>query len=135
TLQSGTQSTTLQSSTQSTTLQSGTKAALIQGQVQQESGPVNVLFLFDCSYSMKEGLGGGAKKMDAAKQVLKNAMTRIPSDINIGLRVFGQGFSNDPYIDCQQSALLVSIGQGNRRAIIERVRSVHPFGLTPLTYA
>jgi Ca-activated chloride channel family protein len=136
TLQTGTQSTTLHTGTESALIQGGTKSALIQGQVNEETGPINVLFLVDCSYSMKEGLGlGGSQKMEAAKQVLENALVRIPTDINLGLRVFGQSFSNDPYIDCQQSALLVPIGQGNRRAIIERVRQVHPFGLTPLTYA
>jgi Ca-activated chloride channel family protein len=135
TLQTGTQSTSLHTGTDSTLIQGGTKSALIQGQVNEETGPINVLFLVDCSYSMKEGLGfGGSQKMEAAKQVLESALSRIPTDINLGLRVFGQSFSNDPYIDCQQSALLVPIGQGNRRAIIERVRQVHPFGLTPLTY-
>src|SRR5262249_42735860 len=101
----------------------------------RESGPVNILFLVDASYSMKEKLGGADQKIDAAKQVLQNALSRIPTDINLGLRVFGQGFTNDPSIDCQQSALLVPMGQGNRRAIIDQIRQVRPFGLTPLTYA
>src|SRR5690606_11231294 len=58
----------------------------------------------------------------------------IPTDVNVGLRVFGQSFHNDPYLDCQQTALLVPIGNHNRRSIIERVRQIRPFGLTPLTY-
>jgi Ca-activated chloride channel homolog len=43
--------------------------------------------------------------------------------------------------DCQQTALLVPLGQGNRRAIIEQVpiieqvRGIRAFGMTPLTYA
>lgn len=135
TLQGGTQSTTLQGGTASTTIQGGTQAAMIQAGVERESGPVNILFLVDASYSMKEKLGGADQKIDAAKAVMQNALARIPTDINLGLRVFGQGFSNDPSIDCQQSALLVPIGQGNRRAIIEQVRQVKPFGLTPLTFA
>jgi len=125
----------LQTGTESTLLQGGTQGAMIQGQVEREAGPVNILFLVDASFSMKEGLGGGAMKMDSAKQVLQNAIQRVPSDVNLGLRVFGQGFSNNPEIDCQQSALLVPMGQGNRRSIIEQVRQIHPFGLTPLTYA
>lgn len=135
TLQGGTESTTLQGGTESTTIQGGTQAAMIQGGVERESGPINILFLVDASYSMKEKLGGADQKIDAAKQVMQNALARIPTDVNLGLRVFGQGFSNDPSIDCQQSALLVPIGQGNRRAIIEQIRQVKPFGLTPLTYA
>ncbi len=134
-LQTGTQSTMLQTGTQSTTLQSGTESAMIQGQVEHQGGPINILIIIDSSYSMKEKLAGGVEKMEAAKQVLQNALARIPSDVNLGLRVFGQGFMNDPYYDCQQSALLVPIGKGNRRSIIERVRQLHPFGLTPLAYS
>lgn len=134
-LQTGTQSTLLQTGTQSTLIQGGAQTAMIQGQVEREGGPVNVLFLIDASYSMKEKLGGADQKIDAAKQVLQNALSRIPTDVNLGLRVFGQGLANDPSIDCTQSALLVPIGQGNRRAIIEQVRQIKPFGLTPLTYA
>lgn len=134
-LKSGTESTTLRTGTQSTTLQTGAQSALIKGQVEQEKGPVNILLLIDASYSMKEELGGDMQKMDAAKQVLQNALTRIPSDVNLGLRVFGHRFEGNPSIDCQQTALLVPLGRGNRRSIIEQMRTVKPYGLTPLTYA
>jgi Mg-chelatase subunit ChlD len=134
-LQTGTQSTMLQTGTQSTLLQGGTGGTLIKANVEREAGPVNILFIVDCSYSMKEGMGGGDQKMDAAKRVMQNALARIPNDVNIGLRVFGQGFSSNPAFDCQQSTLLVPMAQGNRRSIIERIRQVHPFGLTPLTFA
>ncbi len=135
TLQTGAQSTTLQTGTQSTTLQTGTQSALIQGQVEREAGPVNILILVDASYSMKENLGGGEPKMTSAKRVLESAIARIPPDVNLGLRVFGQGFTSSPDIDCQQSALLVPMGQGNRRSIIEQTRQLRPFGMTPLTFA
>ena len=135
TLQSGTSSTTLQTGTQSALIQGGTQGAMVKGQVEHDSGPVNILLLIDASYSMKENLSGSVQKMDAAKQVLQNALARIPTEVNLGLRVFGQSFTNDPATDCQQSALLVPMGQGNRRSIIEQMRQIHPFGLTPLTYA
>ncbi len=134
-LHTGTQSTNLQTGTQSTLIQGATQGNLIQGQVEQETGPVNILFVIDASYSMKEGLGSSEHKMEAAKRVLQEAIEEIPPEVNLGLRVFGQGFTGDPYFDCQQSALLVPLGQGNRRSIIERIRQIHPFGLTPLTFA
>lgn len=134
TLQTGTQSTMLQMGTASTTLQTGTQTALIQGQVEQAGGPINILFLVDASFSMRENLGGGDPKMTSAKKVLESALSRIPPDINLGLRVFGQSASNSLDIDCNASALLVPIGQGNRRSIIEQVRQLRPFGMTPLTY-
>jgi hypothetical protein len=139
TLQTGTQSTTLQTGTENTLLQTGTQSSLIQGGVEHAGGPVNILFLIDCSYSMKEKLGGQTQKLEGAKQVLQNALTRIPGDVNVGLRVFGQGVGYgvtfNPGIDCRQTALLVPLGQGNRRSIIEKVRNMKPFGMTPLEYA
>src|SRR5205814_2303387 len=82
-LQGGAAGTMLQTGTQSTTLQGGTAGTTIQAQVERQGGPVNILFVIDCSYSMKEGLGGSMQKMDAAKQVLQNALSRIPGDVNL----------------------------------------------------
>lgn len=139
TLQVGTESTTLQVGTESTTLQVGTSGTLIQAGVEREGGPVNLLFLVDASHSMIEKIPSGdgykEEKMDGAKRVLQQTIANLPPDIHVGLRVFGQGFSNDPYSDCQQSALLVPIGRNNRRAVIEKVRELRAHGLTPLTYA
>jgi Ca-activated chloride channel family protein len=141
-LKTGTDSTLLKTGTDSTLLQTGTQSTLIQGNIEHQGGPVNILFLLDCSFSMKEKLGGGQpQKMEAAKQVLQEGLARIPPDINVGLRVFGQGmgmgmaaFSN-PLVDCRQTALLVPMGLGNRRSIIEKVRNMRPYGMTPLEFA
>lgn len=108
---------------------------MIQGNIEQEAGPVNILFLLDASYSMKEKLGGEVQKMDAAKQVLQEAMSKIPTDVNVGLRVFGHARMGDPSLDCRASMLLVPLGRSNRGSIIRRVREVIPSGMTPLTYA
>lgn len=139
TLRTGTDSTLLQTGTDATKLQTGTDATMIQAGVERQVPQLNIVILVDCSHSMKEGLGGPLslgheQKMDAAKRVLQETLATIPSDVNLGLRVFGQSFTNDSYLDCQQSALLVPIGTRNRRSIIERVRQIKPFGLTPLTY-
>jgi Ca-activated chloride channel family protein len=139
-LQTGTQGTLLQTGTEGTLLQTGTAGTVLQTGVERVAPPLNVDILIDCSHSMKEGFGGmlamgGEQKMEAAKRVLQETMAMIPADVNVGLRVFGQSFTNDPYLDCQQSALLVPIGLHNRRSIIESVRQIRPFGLTPLTYA
>jgi hypothetical protein len=139
-LHTGTQSTTLQTGTQSTLMQGGTQAAMVQGGIERQGGPVNILVVLDCSFSMKERLGGQTQKLESAKLVLEKALARIPSDVNLGLRVFGQGFGPSgfamiPGIDCRQTALLVPLGQGNRRSIIDKVRNLKPFGMTPLEYS
>lgn len=139
-LRTGTEGTLLRTGTDGALLQTGTQNTMIQAGIEHQAQPLNIEILIDCSQSMKEGLGGPLspgheEKMNAAKKVLEQTMQNIPSDVNVGLRVFGQSFTNDPYVDCQQTALLVPIGVHNRRTIVERVSQIRPFGLTPLTYA
>lgn len=138
-LKTGTEGVMLQTGTEGAMLQTGTQNMVIQSGVERQTEKTNILILVDCSQSMKEGVGGMFSsnhdpKMETAKKVLEQTLASIPSDVSIGLRVFGQSFNNDPYMDCQQSALLVPIGTHNRRAMVERIRQIRPFGLTPLTY-
>lgn len=135
TLQGGTGSTMLRTGAGSTMLQTGTTGGLIQASIEHEAGPINILFLLDCSYSMKDKLNGEEKKMKAAKDVLEIALRRIPQDINVGLRVFGQGMTGVTDIDCRQTALLVPLGTHNRGSIMARVNALEPNGLTPIEYA
>lgn len=142
TLQGGTDSTTLQGGTGSTTLQGGTEGMMIEGGTQgtmlqggtkRDGGPVTILFLLDASRSMIEKLGGDNQKMDEAKRVLQNALGRIPNDVNVGLRVFGQFIGGG--LECKATALLVPPGTNNRRTILNKLRDIRPTGMTPLTYA
>jgi len=133
TLQGGTENVMLQGGTEGTLIQGGTQGTVIQGGATREGGPVTILFLVDASLSMKDKLGKEDQKMDAAKRVLQTAIARIPTDVNLGLRVFGQFAA--PGLECQASALLVPPGQGNRRTIISKMRDIKPTGMTPLTYA
>ena len=148
TLQTGTNNTTLQVGTQSTTLQTGTDSSLLRTGVERQSEPINILFIVDGSRSMLENLEHDVQKIDAAKQVLQNALSRIPPDVNLGLRVFGQGYNGantsmfagglgglDMATECRNTALWVPIGKGNRRSIIEKVRNLKPYGMTPLAYS
>ena len=129
------QSNVLQGDTNSTMIQGGMNSTMVQGNIDQAGGPVNILFLIDASYSMKEKFGGGDRKMGAAKQVLEEAITRIPADVNLGLRVFGQSFSGAPEIDCRQTSILVPLGAHNRNGLIQAIRTIQPSGLTPLEFA
>lgn len=134
TLQGGTDSTTLQGGTEGTLIQGGTEGTTIHGGTQREGGQVTILFLVDASLSMKENLEKGVQKMDAAKLVLQKAISKIPNDVNLALRVFGH--FNSPMVNpCESSALLVPPGTRNRRAIVEKMREVRPTGMTPLTFA
>jgi hypothetical protein len=125
---------TMQSAMAQSDFQAGVGGGRVEGGVEQEGGPVNILFVLDASYSMKEKISG-EMKMTAAKEVLQNALARIPNSVNLGLRVFGQSYSNLAEIDCRQTSLLVPIGQHNRGAIIKSIRQIEPFGMTPIMFA
>lgn len=149
TLQTGANNTTLQVGVGSTTLQTGTDSSLLRTGVERQAEQVNILFIVDGSRSMLEKLDGQIQKIDAAKQVLQQALSRIPPDVNLGLRVFGQGYTGagsgnslfanlgglDLAGECRNTALWVPIGKGNRRAIIDRVRGLQPYGMTPLAFS
>ncbi|CAM5999952.1 unnamed protein product [Sphagnum balticum] len=131
----GTSSSVVQGGTNSSMVQGGTNSSLVRGGVDTQGQDVNILFLIDASYSMKEKFGGTDRKMSAAKQVIEHALSMIPPSINVGLRVFGQSFSGAPEIDCRQTYLLVPMGQHNRGSLIAAVRTIQPAGLTPLEFA
>lgn len=138
TLSTGTASTTLSTGTASTTLEAGTASMMIKARAIKKQKPTTILFVVDASLSMKEAIdrdehGRKIQKIDAAKQVLQKAMMKIPTGVDVGLRVFGH--LSQPGLECQATALLVPPGKGNRTAIISRVRPIRPTGLTPLTYA
>lgn len=139
TLQGGTGSVMLETGTGSTQLQVGTASTLLQAGAMREAGPNNILILLDMSMSMREKLkhddeGNKVQKIDAAKDVLYKALLKIPSDVNVGLRVFGQAVPSgfDP---CSATALLVPPGINNRGSIMSKIRNLIPTGMTPLTYA
>jgi hypothetical protein len=127
------QSVPTQGDASTTYLQSGANSSLLQGGAEHD--PISILFLIDASYSMKEKFGSTERKMNAAKQVIEQAILRIPADVNVGLRVFGQTFNELLEIDCRQTALLVPLGSHNRAALIKAVRTIQPAGLTPLETA
>ena len=138
-LQAGTASTTLQTGTTSTLLNAGTQSTMLQAGVERQSLPVNVLILLDSSQTMKQNLNGelssaGEEKLSAAKRGLAETLKIIPSDVNVGLRVFGQAGGGDSGSDCQQTALLVPMGQKNRAQIVQRTEELHPYGMTPLAF-
>jgi hypothetical protein len=138
-LQGGTGSTTLQAGTGSTQLQVGTANTLLQAGTSRDAGPVNILILLDMSMSMREPLkrdseGHKIQKVDAAKDVLFKALLKIPNDVNVGLRVFGQSAQPAAFA-CNATALLVPPGTNNRKSMMTKIRPLIPTGMTPLTYA
>ena len=94
-----------------------------------------ILLVFDASASMEDKIYGETK-IHIAKRVLEAVLTKADSDVNLGLRVYGAGNpSGNPYIDCNDSKLLVLPGTDNRRTIISAIYKILPRGFTPITYS
>lgn len=112
-----------------------------QGQVQQsaadmaaarQAGPNNVMIILDASYSMSEHLGRDESKMAVAKRVIMDVLQRIPPNTRVGFRVFGQ--SDNEFMACHATKLLVPLAYNNRNLIASQLISIHPTGATPISY-
>ncbi|MFH1587881.1 MAG: VWA domain-containing protein [Candidatus Diapherotrites archaeon] len=95
----------------------------------EESDITSIEFIMDTSGSMIEKLGG-EKKIDIAKRELRKLIEDTAS-INAGLRVFGQGISDD----CAESQLTYPIEKLNTGKMIQKINSLSPQGKTPLAQA
>src|SRR3989338_8736374 len=85
----------------------------------------SVLIVFDASGSMEDKINGETK-IHIAKRVLENVITKADQNTNIGLRVYGASNpTNNQYIDCSDSKLLVLPNTNNRRAIISEIYKTH----------
>ncbi len=83
--------------------------------------------LIDASGSMVE-TSGKQGKMDAAKSAVINLVNNI-SQVDLGLRIFGQGEL------CEDSSLLVPIKELDIAGITDKVSAFKPKGKTPLAQA
>jgi Ca-activated chloride channel family protein len=123
--------------TNATKLETGTAGTLLQTGIERKIEPSNILILLDCSNTMQLALDGSTgvpeERLAAAKNVLKGTLRTIPSDVKVGLRIFGNSNLRDD--SCKQTFLLVPIGLHNRGEIVAKAERLKPRGLTPLAYA
>ncbi len=105
-----------------------------------------VLILLDCSNSMKaySRIGFSPRvpnsvirqsKLDVAKSLIVSVAQRLPSKTIVGLRTLGAPTLGNPILDCKQTKLAVPLDENNRRRIVDQLRDLEPFGITPLEYA
>ena len=91
---------------------------------------MNVLIILDSSGSMA-GKMGGQVKMQAAQRVVKDLVDNMPSDMSVGLLVYG---SQMPYQkrDCEDITLLEPVGPVNPAEFSAKLAQVKPRGMTPI---
>lgn len=94
----------------------------------------NILLVLDSSGSMNEALGG-TRKMDAAKQAIKNYASKTPEGVNIGLMVYGHKGSNsenDKTVSCAGIDVIYPLNSYNETSFTTAVNSFTATGWTPL---
>ncbi|MBY0405774.1 MAG: VWA domain-containing protein [Cyanobacteria bacterium] len=71
--------------------------------------------------------------MVAAKRVILDFIKNLPPSINVGLRIYGQ--SDNSFVACRATQLLMPISRNNHLAMASRLLGVRPTGATPITHA
>ncbi len=108
-------------------------AALHEGQPAISLNERAIEIVVDASRSMW-GQIDGKSKMAVAKEILYDASTWLPNDLNIALRAYGNASRSDAN-DCTDSALLVPFGTESRIPIRAAISELRPLGQTPIAYA
>ena len=93
----------------------------------------SVEIVFDASNSMWGRLEG-KPKISIAKETLQDALGALPSDLMLGLRVYGHQHPRERK-NCEDSELLVPHSAGSRHRIREAIAKFRPRGQTPLGYS
>lgn len=89
-----------------------------------------VEIILDSSGSMA-GLSQGKPKIDIAKQVFEKYLTQVPTDVELGLRVYGHRQKKE----CGDIELIQPIGAVDKTGLLQKVKGLKPLGMTPITDA
>jgi len=107
---------------------------LIALQLLPDRSPVTWQYVLDLSTKMNEPFPGESiSKWEAAQTELSDDLALAPEEINLGLRVFGQGQGE---AGCQETSLLVEPNPKQAQQIRNKLVGLSPAGLeSPLTEA
>jgi len=97
-----------------------------------------VVVILDASGSMN-GRIGGRTKFDIAKEALEKTLADLPSGVEVGLRVYGNNFSNsvgDQAQSCVDSQFLVGFTSDNAESSFGfALSNIEPKSWTPLAFS
>jgi hypothetical protein len=94
----------------------------------------NLEIILDASGSMKTALGKKTR-WSTAHDVLSQVLATLPSDFNVGLRIYGHRESSRSPKTCTDSELVVPIQKLDQKALLSAAEAVKPRGETPLVYS
>jgi Ca-activated chloride channel family protein len=98
------------------------------------TGDGEMVLVLDASGSMKEPHGDGRSRFKAAQAALREVVTSLPGDLDVGLRVYGSRISDGPG-SCEDSELVVPVGPLDRPALRQALGKARPLGNTPIAYS
>ncbi|MGF1646887.1 MAG: VWA domain-containing protein [Kineosporiaceae bacterium] len=95
--------------------------------------PGALLLVLDASGSMREPDGAGSTRIATAKDALVRLVDSLPSEIPVGLRVFGHRVpSRDKERACQDTENVVPVAAGDQDRLRSRIAATEALGETPL---
>ena len=115
-----------------------TLAALLAGALARPHPAArHVLLVIDASGSMYMRLDDGQYRITAAKDALRELVTRLPDDgdLDVGLRVYGAQRDALAPDACLDSELVVPVEGFDREALLRSIDDVRALGATPIAYS
>lgn len=101
----------------------------------QESGAINIAFIFDASGSMMAGMEGRTR-LAVAQDALAEMAAHLPPGANTSLWVYGHRLpQDDPAASCQDIEQVIPLSPADPAAFTAAVRDVQAIGYTPITDA
>ena len=95
-----------------------------------------MMLVMDASGSMSERTGGGATRIQAAKDGLNAVIDALPESQRVGFRVYGASdVAEDDPAACRDSDRVVELGTDNRDDLRRAVDDYEPVGWTPTSHA
>ena len=89
--------------------------------------------IFDASNSMNGAIAGLGPKIGVAKGVMRDIVSGLPDDLQVGLRVYGHNISrHDKERSCNDTELVVPFGPLDRSGLVSAVEAITPQGQTPI---
>ncbi len=86
-----------------------------------------VMFIFDASGSMW-AKAGNESKIEAAKNVMGKIVPDLPSEVKVGLAVYGHRRKGD----CKDIEIIIPPGSDDRKNLIAKIDKLTPKGKTPI---
>ncbi|MBL8147568.1 MAG: VWA domain-containing protein [Anaerolineae bacterium] len=99
----------------------------------QESGAINIAFIFDASGSMMAGMEGRTR-LAVAQDAFSQMIGAVPPEANTSLWVYGHRLSqDDPAASCQDIEQVIPLAPLDVAQFETAVRGIHAIGYTPIT--